>query len=62
MTRSDVIDRRTGQPAIQLNGMHPRNAEHLLDPVGLQQLDQYLAARRHVSRSFFVLEKTIEAV
>ena len=60
MTRGDVVDRRTGQPSIQLNGMHSRNAEHLFDPVRLQQLDQYFAARRHVSCSFFVLEKTIE--
>ncbi|MNX90543.1 hypothetical protein D3C86_1225980 [compost metagenome] len=33
MARRDVVDARTGQPAIQLHGVHPWNAEHLLDPV-----------------------------
>ncbi|MNZ67013.1 hypothetical protein D3C78_852480 [compost metagenome] len=36
VTRSDVVDARTGQPAIQLNGMHAGNAEHLLDPVAFE--------------------------
>ncbi|MNM50463.1 hypothetical protein D3C81_615030 [compost metagenome] len=36
MARRDVVDARTGQPAIQLHGMHPRNAEHLLDPVAFE--------------------------
>ncbi|MNK99809.1 hypothetical protein D3C87_1202240 [compost metagenome] len=33
MSWGDVVDARTGQPAIQLHGVHARNAEHLLDPI-----------------------------
>src|SRR5207253_8069604 len=33
---SDVVDARASQPAIQLNGVYTRNAEHLLDAITLE--------------------------
>ena len=36
VARRDVVDARTGQPAIQLNGVDPGNAEYLLDPVAFE--------------------------
>lgn len=36
MPWGDVVDARTGQPAIQLHGVHAGNAEYLLDPIILE--------------------------
>ena len=44
VARRDVAQARVGQPAVEFDGMHARNAEDDFDAIGLQQLDQYLAA------------------
>ena len=47
MARGDVTNARTREPAVQLDGVHPRNAEHVVDSVRFQERGESSAAGRH---------------
>ncbi len=47
VARRDVAQRAVAEAAVELDGVHPGDAEHGVDAVGLEQLEQALRAGRH---------------